>query len=95
MVARTVNKKYVEEQPEAQTAMWAEWNRLDKKGTWDMGSVWEWADVSMEAREAQGKLKAQVGRAFGICVEKGSELAAGAKGIQYKRNMRLWRRSRT
>ena len=44
----------------------------------------EWSDVSREARQSGGKKKAQVGRVFGICVGKGSELPKGAKGRAYK-----------
>ena len=45
----------------------------------------EWADDAKEARESGGTLKAQVGRVFGICVEKkGSELKVGDKDRKYK-----------
>ena len=51
----------------------AEWKRLWDKGVWDASVVMEWNDVARLAREQQREI--HLGRLFGICVEKNSELA--------------------
>ena len=84
MVARSVSKAEIKEQQAARDAMWAEYSKLQTAKTWDLESVREWSNVAKEARESGGTLKAQVGRVFGICVEKGSELAANDKDRKYK-----------
>jgi len=71
-VARPVGKKEVQQQPKAQAAVKAEWDRLRKIHTWDEDGVREWQHVARDACDK--KKKAHVGRVFNICVEKNSEL---------------------
>ena len=84
LVARAVKKAEVNAQPDAKNAMWTEYSRLQGAGTWDLKGVRSWKEVAAEARASGGSIKAQVGRVFGICVEKGSELPKGDKGRKYK-----------
>ena len=49
---------------------------------WDHDGVREWSDVAREAA-SQGK-EIHMGRLFGICVQKGSELPKGDKRKKYK-----------
>ena len=86
-VARPVGKAEREREPEAQKAIRAEWLRLRNKKVWDEDSVREWSDVASEARRR--KLEdpthnVHMGRLFGICVEKGSELPVGDSRRKYK-----------
>ena len=88
-VARPVNKKELAACSPARAAMDKEWNKLrgcqnPKKhtGAWDENKVEEWGDI---ARRARGNHKpTHVGRIFGICVEKGSELPIGDPGRKFK-----------
>jgi hypothetical protein len=74
-VARPVGKAKLRREPLALKAIKAEWGRLRAKRVWDIASVREWNNVAAEARR-EGK-EIHVGRLFGICVEKGSELPNG------------------
>ena len=55
--------------------------RLTEK-VWDDSVVREWSDVMHDARRKGGIT--HLGRLFGICVEKGSELAVGDPRRKYK-----------
>ena len=72
LVARPVNQKELNSNPEAQKSLDVEWEKLVKKRAWIIESVREWDDVRAEAKR-KGK-KVHVGKVFEICVEKGSEL---------------------
>jgi hypothetical protein len=80
LVARPVGQKEINNTPAAQAAL--EWNKLLSKGAWDYSTVREWSDVSKEA--IKNKTKVHVGKAFGICVEKGSELPQGDPMRKFK-----------
>jgi len=82
LVVRSVGRRELESSPGAQAAMKKEWDAFRSLGTWDEKGVRPWAQVSEEARK-QG-VKAHVGRIFGICVEKGSELPEGSPGRKFK-----------
>ena len=82
LVARPVSKSEIESEPEAKDSMDSEWNRLKGRGTWDEKGVQEWWRVSGDARRRNQKV--HVGRIFGICVEKGSELPKIIKGRRNK-----------
>ena len=84
LVARSVKKAEIATQPDAQNAMWTEYSRLEGAGTWNLKGVRPWKEVANEARASGGSIKAQVGRVFGVCVEKGSELPKSDKGRKYK-----------
>ena len=71
-VSRPVSKKEMTLNPKAMLAMNAEWKRLWDKGVWDHTGVREWSDVAREAQRT-GKT-VHLGRLFGLCVQKGSEL---------------------
>ena len=62
----------MERTPAALEAQKAEWDRLWKKKVWDASTVAEWSDVAAEARHAGEEI--HMGRLFGLCVEKNSEL---------------------
>ena len=81
-VARPVSKAELFAEPAAVKALKAEWGRLWDKRVWDHDGVREWSDVACEAA-SQGK-EIHMGRLFGLCVEKGSELPKGDKRRQYK-----------
>ena len=81
-VARPVGKKELEGSPAALKARDAEWSRLRDKHVWDDTCVKSWKDVASDARKA-GK-EVHLGRLFGFCVEKGSELADGDPGKKMK-----------
>ncbi|MEC7288056.1 MAG: hypothetical protein VXU42_05125, partial [Verrucomicrobiota bacterium] len=59
-----------------------EFDKLGKKGTWDISGVQARADVSRWAKR-DGE-RANFGRIFGICSIKGSELPVGHKDRKYK-----------
>jgi hypothetical protein len=59
-------------EPAAQKAAASEWKRLWDKHVWDHNVVREWSVVSAEARRTNKTI--HIGRIFGICVEKSSEL---------------------
>jgi len=82
LVARSVPRREVEENPDAKKSVLKEWDKLRAAGCWDEGSVREWSDVADEARRTGSK--AHVGRIFEICVEKGSELPVGDPNRKYK-----------
>ena len=56
--------------------------RLWDKKVWDHDGVREWSDVAREAAK-QGR-EIHMGRLFGLCVQKGSELPDGDKRKKYK-----------
>ena len=56
--------------------------RLWDKKDWDHDGVREWSDVAREAA-SQGK-EIHMGRLFGLCVQKGSELPDGDNRKKYK-----------
>ena len=76
LVARPVNQKELNSNPEAQKSLDVEWEKLVKKRAWTTESVREWDDVRAEAQR-KGK-KVHVGKVFETCVEKGSELPKGS-----------------
>ena len=76
LVARPVNQKELNSNPEAQKSLDVEWEKFVKKRAWMIESVREWDDVRAEAKR-KGK-KVHVGKVFEICVEKGSELPKGS-----------------
>jgi len=82
MVARSVNAKELRETPAARAAMKVEWDSLRSLRTWDESKVREWDQVAAEARSTGHKV--HVGRIFGICVEKGSELPKGDPNRKFK-----------
>eukprot|EP00972_Heterocapsa_arctica_P074497 10994841-Heterocapsa_arctica.AAC.1 len=49
MVIRTVNKKELSETPGAMLAMDTEYNKLEKKGVWDLPTVRDKSEVMAEA----------------------------------------------
>ena len=81
-VARPVSKPELFSEPDAIQAMKKEWGRLWDKKVWDHDGVREWSDVAREAA-SQGK-EIHMGRLFGLCVQKGSELPDGDKRKKYK-----------
>ena len=75
VVARPVGKAELQSTPKAQEAMKHEWDRLNdqkKRQVWDLSTVREAHEVMAEAKKAGKKI--HIGRVFGICVQKGSEL---------------------
>ena len=70
MVARPVSRKEMSANTKAMKAAQDEWNRLRNKKVWDETVVRNWSDVCAEARKKNKEVN--VGRVFGICVEKGS-----------------------
>ena len=74
-VAKLLNKREVNSNPEAQKVIRDEFRRLADKGTWLNASVKEWDLVATEARKTG--VKVHVGRVFGIASLKGSELKPG------------------
>ena len=77
-VARPVSQKEVEQNADAQASMDAEWDKLEKQVAWLIEQVEEWYSVSASAKASNDTI--HVGRVFGLCVEKGSELPKGHKG---------------
>jgi hypothetical protein len=82
MVARTVPPKEVKVNKKAQEAMDKEWASLREIGAWNEKGVREWTDVKKEAKRHETRV--HVGMVFGICVEKGSELAPDDPKRKYK-----------
>ena len=82
-VARPVSKQDMFSKPEAVQSMKNEWNRL-----WEMASgillmlEREWSEVARAAQRKGRQL--HMGRLFGLCVEKGSELPDGGIRKQFK-----------
>ena len=72
MVARTVKRDEVMNNPKARQACDEEWQKLEKQTCWDTTKVISWREVSKEARES-GK-EVHIGSLHELCVEKGSEL---------------------
>ena len=68
--------------PKAVEAMNKEWKRLWDKYVWDHDGVREWAGVAQEAQRAGKKI--HMGRLFGLCAEKGSELPDNDERKQFK-----------
>ena len=66
LVARSVSKKEVRENPEADKACKAEWERLEQTGCWDVDTVAEWKDVRAKAGST-----IHIGPLHELCVEKG------------------------
>ena len=81
-VARPVSKPEMFSEPDAVQAMKKEWGRLWEKKVWDHDGVREWSDVAREAAQ-QGR-EIHMGRLFGLCVQKGSELPDGDERKKYK-----------
>jgi hypothetical protein len=82
MVARTVPPKEVKVNKKAQEAMDKEWASLREIGAWNEKGVREWTDVKKDAKRHETRV--HVGMVFGICVEKGSELAPDDPKRKYK-----------
>ena len=74
-VARPVGKQEIASEPKAQAAIQKEWANLRLRKVWDDSIVREWSDVMHDARKKG--TNTHLGRLFGICAEKGSELAVG------------------
>ena len=81
-VARPVGKKELERTLAALEARDKEWRRLRSKQVWDESVGREWDDVAKEAR-LRGE-EVDMGRLFGICIEKGSELPADDPRRKFK-----------
>ena len=81
-IARPVGRKELFSSDAAVGALHKEWGRLRDKGTWDESVVKEWSQVAREARETGRTI--HLARLFGICVEKGSELAKNDPRRKYK-----------
>ena len=81
-VARPVTKREVEAEPAARKAADSEWKRLWDKHVWDHNVVREWSHASAEARRLNKTI--HIGRIFGICVEKSSELPKGDPRRKFK-----------
>ena len=71
-VARPISKREIANIPEARAAQLKEWDKLVKKGAFDMDSVQEWSVVARRAQQ-RGKT-AHMGIVFGFCVQKNAEL---------------------
>ena len=82
LVARPVGKRELESSVEAMAAMKVEWDRLYNGGVFDLTTVREWDEVAAEYRDRDETC--HMGRLFGICVEKGSELPLGSERRKYK-----------
>ena len=80
-VARPVSRKEVLENAIARAAMQKEWNKHHGK-TWKLDQVREWKDVQRESRRTG--VEVFIGRVFGFCVEKNSELPAGHPNRKFK-----------
>ena len=80
LVARPVNQKELNNNPEAQKSLDVEWEKLVKKHAWVIESVREWDDVRAEAKH-KGK-KVHVGKVFEICVETGLHKFKGGTVFQ-------------
>ena len=80
--ARPVRKDEIASVREDKLAMDEEFGKLSRKDTFGWSSVAEARDVAAKARRTSKKM--HVGRVFGTCVEKGSELPKGSKGRNYK-----------
>ena len=76
-VARPVGKAEIARDPKAKGALKKEWDKLlnPLRPAWRMDLVRPWAEVAREAKAKNEKV--HVGNVFGLCVEKGSELADG------------------
>eukprot|EP00972_Heterocapsa_arctica_P047895 7063938-Heterocapsa_arctica.AAC.1 len=59
-----------------------EYDKLEKKGVWDLPTVREKSEVMAEA--SRRGVKCHFGMVFGICGEKGSELKASDPGRKWK-----------
>ena len=77
MIARPVGKeeKEKDEGGRYSRAVKDEWAKLHKRNVFAMYEVREWADVAREARKEWRVV--HMGHAFGIMVEKNSELQKG------------------
>ena len=83
-VARPVGKAEIAKTPRAKSAMsdeWAKLRRVGKVGCWDESKVEEKSVVLARYRKLMKKC--HWGRVFGICVEKGSELADNDANKKY------------
>ena len=81
-VARPVQKKEMRAQPKAMAAKDKEWGKLWGQAVWDSSVVRGWNEVARSARINDEEV--HLGRLFGICVEKGSELPEGDANRKYK-----------
>ena len=81
-VARPVQKKEMRAQPKAMAAKDKEWGKLWSQKVWDETVVKGWSQVAQEARIQNRSI--HLGKLFGICVEKGSELPIDDEGRKYK-----------
>ena len=82
MIARPVKAAELRWNRDAQGRMQEEIDKLNMRDVWSFEGVRQWADVAKEAK-AKG-VKAHMGNAFGICVEKGSEMPQGHKDRKFK-----------
>ena len=100
MVARSMTRSEVMNNPKAIEAVNLEWSKLrnkkyidpvdgkEKAGAWDESLVREFRDVKREY-DKQGKTF-HVARIFDLCVEKGSELPEGHKDRTCKGRVVFW-----
>ena len=79
LVARSVTKKEVRENIDADAACKTEWERLGTIGCWDLTSVDEWKKVRATAPST-----IHIGALHELCTEKGSELPVGHKDRKFK-----------
>ena len=81
-VARDVPKSEMNASTKALAAKDKEWSKLWVQEVWDEKVVKGWDTVIWEAQEANKYI--HIGKLFGICVEKGSELADDDERKKYK-----------
>ena len=81
-VARDVPRQELRREPDALAAQDKEWSKLWGQKVWDKDSVKGWKQVASDAREEGRYL--HIGKLFGLCVEKGSELPLGHPSRKYK-----------
>ena len=82
LIARDVSKAEMYANPKALKARDLEWTKLWQQEVWNRSIIKSWNQVAAEAR-ASGKY-VHLGRLFGLCVEKGSELADDDPRKKYK-----------
>ena len=82
-VARPVKRAEFESIPMAKKAMDAEVLKLQTLGVWLVGKVEEWSKVRARMQKGPDR-QVHIGNAFGISVEKGSELPEGTEGRKFE-----------
>ncbi len=83
LVAKQITHKEMLSSPDAMKAAQAEWDSHRKElGTWDESKVSEWSDAQALAKK-EGR-RVHIGRVYGRCFLRGSELPVGSPGRKYK-----------